>query len=287
MDILNRSILFGGKAIVSALDVTDTARKAREIHGFSVAACRAFSKALTAAAFMSAGFKGLDNKLTVIIEGGGAGGRIVLAGEAGAKVRGYMEDPKCLADRPEAPVRDVVGRDGNLIVIKDFGLKEPYNGYSRIVNGSIDADFAYYFTQSEQLPSAVATGVNFDGNGRLVAAGGIIVQPMPNCDDGIITMLQDIVTDFADIDDKVAQFTPQELIEAKFGHFEKSDLEPVYPEYRCDCSRERTAAAIRMLGESEARAVVAEMGRIEVCCDFCGKKYVFGDEDVRSLFKED
>lgn len=287
MDILNRSILFGGKAIVSALDVTETARKAREIHNFSVAAARAFSKALTIAAFMSAGFKDLGNKLTVIIDGDGAGGRMVLAGREGAKVRGYLEHPDCLEDRPGASVGEVVGKNGTIAVIKDFGLKEPYNGYSRLVNGSIDADFAYYFTQSEQLPSAVATGVKFDDNGDIVAAGGVIVQPMPGCSEEILVMLEDVVRDFVDMDERVAKFTPQALIDDRFGHFDKSDLTPVFPAYECDCSRERTAAAIRMLGKDEAEGIIAEAGKIEVGCDFCGKKYVFTADDVRKLFKKD
>ena len=235
---------------------------------------------------MSAGFKDLGNKLTVILYGDGAGGKMVFAGKEGAKVRGYMEHPDCLADRPDAKVSDVVGREGTLAVIKDFGLKEPYNGYSRLVNGSIDADFAYYFTQSEQLPSAVATGVKFDENGEIVAAGGVIVQPMPGCTDEILVMLEDIVRDFTDMDERVAKFTPQQLIDDRFGHFDKSDLAPVYPAYECDCSRERTAAAIKLLGRTEAENIVAEAGKIEVGCDFCGKKYVFYADDVREIFSK-
>ena len=284
MDILNRSILFGGKAIVSALDITDTARRAREIHGFSVAAARAFGKALTLAAFMSAGFKDLGNKLSVILDGDGAGGRMVFAGREGAKVRGYMEHPDCLAERPDAKVSEVVGKDGTLAVIKDFGLKEPYNGYSRLVNGSIDADFAFYFTQSEQLPSAVATGVKFDGDGGIAAAGGVIVQPMPGCTDEILVMLEDIVRDFTDMDERIAAYTPQQIIDDRFGHFEKSDLAPVYPAYECDCSRERVAAAIKLLGNAEAESMICEAGKIEVGCDFCGKKYIFDADDVRKIF---
>lgn len=287
MDILNRSILFGGKAIVSALDITETAQAARDIHGFSVAACRAFSKALTIAAFMSAGFKDLGNKLTVIIDGNGEGGKMVLAGREGAKVRGYMERPHCLDGKPDAAVSEVIGTEGTIAVIKDFGLKEPYNGYSHIVNGSIDMDFAYYFTQSEQLPSAIATGVKLDDRGALVAAGGVIVQPMPGCDDNVLVMLEDIVRDFADIDERIVKYTPQEIIEDRFGHFPKSDLEPVRPAYVCECSRERTGDAIRLLGRAQAEEIVGEFGKIEVGCDFCGKKYVFDGDDVEALFAKE
>lgn len=100
-------------------------------------------------------------------------------------------------------------------------------------------------------------------------------------------MLEDIVRDFTDMDERVAKFSPEQLIDDRFGHFEKSDLEPVYPAYECDCSRERTAAAIKLLGRAEAEKIVAEAGRIEVGCDFCGKKYVFDADDVRNIFDKD
>ena len=91
--MIKRAILFGGKAIVSVMDTTDTVNKAIEIHGFSTSVARAMGKALTVAAFMSAGFKGLNNKLTLIIDGNGKGGKMVICGDCGAKVRGYIENP--------------------------------------------------------------------------------------------------------------------------------------------------------------------------------------------------
>ena len=66
-------------------------REAVRIHGFSTPVAIAMGKALTVAAFMSAGFKGVGNKLTLIIDGDGEGGKMVLCGDFGAKVRGYIQ----------------------------------------------------------------------------------------------------------------------------------------------------------------------------------------------------
>ena len=71
----------------------------------------------------------------------------------GAKVRGYIENPTA-CEGEDVDVKTIVGSDGALNVIKDFGLKEPYNGLSQLVNGNIDEDFAYYFT----VVRAVALG---------------------------------------------------------------------------------------------------------------------------------
>ena len=42
-------------------------------------------------------------------------------------------------------------------VIKDLGLREPYNGAYPLVSGEIAEDFTHYFALSEQTPSVVYT----------------------------------------------------------------------------------------------------------------------------------
>ncbi|MDE6188877.1 MAG: Hsp33 family molecular chaperone HslO [Clostridia bacterium] len=282
--MIKRAILFGGKAIVSALDTTDTLNKAIEIHGFSKPVAVAMGKALTMTAFMSGNFKGAGNKLTIIIDGNGKGGKMVLCGDYGAKVRGYIENPVACAGQ-EASVSDIVGKDGALNIIKDFGLKEPYNGLSRLVNGNIDEDFAYYFTASEQLPSAVALGVKIDG-GKCVKSGGIIVQPMPNCSEEEIFVLKDIVSNFTDVGDLLTRMSISEIIDFYFGHFEISRLPDICEDYVCSCSRERIENVLITLGKKEALDIVKAQGRIEVGCEFCNSKYKFTKDDVERLFDE-
>lgn len=281
--MIKRAILFGGKAIVSVMDTTTTVNDAIKIHGFSTSVAVAMGKALTMTAFMSAGFKGVGNKLTLIIDGGGEGGKMVLCGDFGAKVRGYIQNPKACEGR-QASVSEIVGKEGYLNVIKDFGLKEPYNGLSQIVNGNIDEDFAYHFTASEQLPSAVALGVKMQDN-KCVKAGGIIVQPMPNCSEEEIFILQDIVSHFTDVAALLCEKSAQEIIDYYFGHFEISRLPDIYEEYKCGCSRRRIEETLLTLGKKEALEIIEEQGQIQVGCEFCNSKYVFTEEDIERMFK--
>lgn len=286
MDILLRSMLFGGKAIVTAIDCTETAETARRIHETSESATVAMSKVLAMGVFMSAGFKGLKHKLTLIIDGGGAGGNVIVCGDCGSKVRCRMDNPGCFAGEKAHPVSEVIGSRGRLTVIKDFGLKEPYNGTVGLVNGTVDADFAYYFTVSEQLPSAIATGVKLNGDGSVKAAGAVIVQPMPGCPPEITETLADVVRNFTDMDEIVAKHTPSTLIEEYFGHFENKPLQPTYPAYVCGCSRESMERILISMGKKDALEIIAENGAIEFNCDFCRKKEVFTKEDVERIFEE-
>ena len=56
------------------------------------------------------------------------------------------------------------------------------------------------------------------------------------------------------------------------------------PRFACSCSRERVAAMLRGLGQEEADSIIAEQGRIEVSCDFCGQQECFDAVDAARLF---
>ena len=56
------------------------------------------------------------------------------------------------------------------------------------------------------------------------------------------------------------------------------------PRFVCSCSRERVARMIHSLGQADADGILAERGRIEVGCDFCGQQYHFDPVDVAQVF---
>ena len=284
MDIIKRAILFGGKAIVSVMDTTELVQEAINLHSFSDSVAQAMGKLLTMTAFMSGNFKSQGNKLTLIIKGDGEAGKMVASGDYGAKVRAYCENPSASIIQKKS-INDMVGRNGNLIVIKDFGLKEPYNGYSQIVNGSIDADFAYYFTTSEQLPSAVALGCEVD-SGKCHRSCGVIVQPMPNCEEEILVILQDIVSNFTNLVELLKDKTLEELIDFYFGHFEINILDDIYPKYICSCSDAKVESMILSLGYEQAMDIVNSQGHIEVCCEFCNTKRKYDADAIEKLFNQ-
>lgn len=284
MDIIKRAILFGAKAIVSVVDSTEILNEAITTHGFSEAAARAMGKLLTITAFMSGNFKGEKNKLTLMVGGDGAIGNMIACGDYGAKVRARCDNPKACQDTPNISLSEVVGKNGNIEVIKDFGMRTPYNGLCSIVNGTIDLDFAYYFTESEQLPTAISCGSVFE-NGKCVRNGGIIIQPMPNCDDNLLTILEDVATNFNDYGSIMMEKTPTEILDFYFGHFEIKVLDDIFPEYVCTCNAKRIENMIKILGKKEALQICEESGNVEVVCEFCNKKYTLHKSDVEKIFE--
>jgi len=56
------------------------------------------------------------------------------------------------------------------------------------------------------------------------------------------------------------------------------------PRFVCSCSRERVGSMLKSLGRAEVDGILAEQGRVEIGCDFCGVKYHFDPVDVGELF---
>lgn len=285
MDIIRKFMFANDSVLVTVMSTKTLVNKAIALHDLSPTAAAALGRTLTATSFMASKLKGKDEKLSVTVNGGGGLGKIVAAGDAGEKVRGYVDNPRF--DLPlkngKLDVGGAVGKNGYLTVIKDLGLKEPYIGKTELVEGEIANDFAYYFTVSEQQPSAVALGVLVNNTG-CIASGGIFVQPMPGCPDYVITMLEDIVSEFKNVSKIFLEKTVDEIIKEYFGQFELHFLDIGKPEYKCHCSRSKLKKIIISLGKEEAESILSEKGEIEICCQFCNKKYVFTREEVSKIF---
>lgn len=289
MDTINKALLFDGQVKVVAFKTTDLVNKAISLHNLSPLAAVALGKVLTVGAYMSNELKGEGEKLSISIKGNGTLGGIIVAADYGAKVRGYVENPSVKL----APLGNGkqnlalgVGGTGFITVIKDLKLKEPYVGKTELVRGNIDEDFAWYFTRSEGCPTALALDVVMADDGKTaLSAGGVIVQPMPGCPDHILVMLEDIVSNFADIGVQYLTKSADDILKDYFGHFDIQYFDPTFPTYQCKCSREMMLSAVKTLGKKDGESLLSERGKIEVTCQFCGKKFTFGKEDITGLWE--
>ena len=61
-------------------------------------------------------------------------------------------------------------------------------------------------------------------------------------------------------------------------------FEPQHPQFLCNCSREKVGNMLKMLGEPEVKTAIAELGKLDINCDFCGKLYAFDQVDCAQLF---
>ena len=125
-----------------AITSRNMVEEARKIHNTSPVATAAIGRLLTAASMMGSMMKGEKDVLTLQIECGGPIGGITVTADSNANVKGYVIHPDVILPPNAQGKLDVSGAlgPGFLNVIKDIGMKEPYNGQTHLVSGEIAED---------------------------------------------------------------------------------------------------------------------------------------------------
>jgi molecular chaperone Hsp33 len=286
MDKIIRATAGDGFIKMAVITARNMIQRAHEIHSTSPTASAALGRSLCAASLMGDMMKEENASLTIRINGGGPIGSIVAVSDSSGNVRGYVENPSVdlpLRSDGKLNVGAAVGRDGMLTVSRDIGLKEPYIGSTELVSGEIAEDITAYLLESEQVPSACALGVLVDTDMSIKAAGGFIVQLMPGADESIINQLEENIFMMDQLTTILDEDGEQALFQQVLKGFEYHIVGEAPVEYKCYCSRERVADALRCVDKKEIDDIVAEGKNITVSCQFCDKVYTFTPEELQAL----
>ncbi len=278
---LVRATAFNGTVRALAVNSTEAVRELARLQGTEPATTAALGRVATGTLLLGSTLKKASHLVTVRVSGGGPVGVLLASANGRGEVRGLVSNPRTGVTQTvngKLNVAGVVGTEGRLTVIKDLGLREPYNSTVELVSGEIGKDFAYYFARSEQLPSAVGLGVFVDRAGGVVAAGGYIIQILGGLPEDDAMAIEREVASLPHPTSMIrAGDTPEDMLARVFGDdFNVLDRTPV--RFHCPCSRDRAARALILLGPAEIDAIAeqqAERGHADVTCEFCGANYRF------------
>ncbi len=289
MGILKRAISKDASVVSMAIDATDIVNEIERIHQTSAVVTAALGRLTIAASMMGYGLKGKKDSVTVRINGGGPAGTLTAVADGMGNVKSYVDNPVVeipLNSIGKLDVRGAVGTDGTLSVAKDLGLKEPYCGVVPIVSGEIGEDIASYFASSEQVPTVCGVGVLVNPDLTVNCAGGFLVQLLPFADEKTISQIEKNIADIHSVTDLFRHGkTPEEIALMLLDGLEPNILDENEPTYKCDCSKERTINILSSLSKKELEEMASEHEKTEVCCQFCGKKYVFTPSELRAIKK--
>ena len=277
-----KTLIFDGNISLSLIDSTDIVQKAIEYHNLSELTAAALGRTMTASIFMASNLKSEGDKLSITVSGDGVGGHIIVSADSNLNVRGYIDNPSAslpLNSKGKLDVSGCVGK-GRITVTRSMGLKEPYTGSSQIISGELAEDFSYYYAVSEQEPTAMALGVKVKG-GKCIGAGGVVIQTLPGCPDEYITKAENLISNFTDISTKVNELGLDGIIK---NYFNESKFNEKCTQYHCICNNDYIDSILISLGKKELDDIIKEQGKIEVNCQYCDKKYVYYDSDVKKLF---
>lgn len=271
---------------------TELTEEARQIHNTTPLGTAGLGRVLTGAGLMGLLLKNPEDKLTVIFKGNGPAKQILATADGEGNVKGYIANPEVDLPLKANGKLDVGGSlgTGELTVIKDLGLKDPYVGTIALVSGEIAEDLTAYYYISEQQNSAISLGVKVERDCSVGCSGGMIIQMLPDaCEEAvdalenIINNMEPITTLIDRVESEGAYVSEEQKVNALSGEIfnslpEEFSLQPLgfrEIKWQCDCSEERLEKVLMTIGEKDLEEIIEEDQGAELICQFCLKKYRF------------
>ncbi len=290
LDSMKKYLAYEGKVSITVIESTNLVEEARKIHDLTPTTTAALGRLMTATALLGVDLKSMDDSITVQIKSDGPIGSMIAVADKFPRVRAYVQNPHIelpLNEKGKIDVGGAVGKNGFLNIIKDIGLKEPYIGIVPLVSGEIAEDFAKYFAESEQKPSAIALGVLVDKDG-VKKAGGYLLSLMPDATDEIVTKIEKNIEKTPQISKILSENKKLDEIASLItgDHNIKIIEENITPIYECNCSYERFEKGLISLGREELEEMIKTGENIETVCHFCNKKYLFDKEKIKGILKK-
>lgn len=257
--------------------VSETSKQILENHNYPLPVKTLLGELLVATSLLTATLK-FAGDITVQLQGDGPMSLAVINGNNQQQMRGVA---RVQGDIPEnADLKTLVG-NGYLVITISPEEGERYQGVVGLEGDTLAACTEDYFMRSEQLPTRlfIRTG-EVDGQ---PAAGGMLLQVLPAQDaqtndfEHLATLTETIKAE------ELFTLSATDVLWRLYHEEEVTVYDPQNVEFKCTCSRERCAGALKTLPDEEIDSIMAEDGEIDMHCDYCGTHYVFNSMDIAEI----
>jgi molecular chaperone Hsp33 len=230
-----------------------------------------------------------DEQVQLQIRGQGELGQIVAISDAEGRVRGTVGNPaadtRLQSGQPD--VARAIGLGSLSVVRHRPGVGQPYSGTVPLTSGEIAGDLTLYLTESEQTPSAMGLGVHIDPGFAHAQTAGFLVQQLPDADPDEVAIVERNVRNVPPLS-RLAQagITAEQMLDLLLDGLGGRERHHAAPVFYCPCTRERAHRSMQLLGRDELREMVRDRVEQEVKCEFCGRAYVFGPDELGSVLPD-
>jgi molecular chaperone Hsp33 len=283
-DTLQR-FLFENAAVRGELvEISDAWRQVQARREYPDAVDALLGEMLAAAALLSANLK-FNGALVMQIQGDGPVRLLVVECDSDLRLRAMAKLAPDAAIEPEAGLQQLVNAHGRGQFAITLDPKEkapgmqPYQGIVPLVGDSVAAAIESYMLRSEQLETRLWLAAD-----RQVARG-MLLQKLPDAAGADDEKWQHAVVLGSTLKrDEMLGTGIETLLRRLFWEETIRLFDPQHPSFHCGCSRERVANMLKLLGRDEIESALAELGQLNIDCDFCGQHYEFDRVDCAQLF---
>ncbi len=281
-------LIADGNVRLSAVSATRTINEMRANHMTGLLETYILGQGYIAGALLSSEVKGNDRIQLSIECAGPVKGMNVEAWACGA-VRGYLVNNPIPLDKPLASLdTSPLFGPGFLTVTKILeGSKTPFSGQIMMEYGHLAQDLALYYSQSEQTPSLFSLSIDFDREGRVWGAGGIMMQVLPGCGDDALEKLEKLAPSLSAMGKKLGEgMSVRDYVDNTFSSFSVDWLGHTPIGFSCPCNRKNYEKYLVNLPQKEKDEILKGEFPLVLQCFNCGTEYKFSEEQLKELFTE-
>ena len=284
-DKIIRGLALDGNIRVFVAKTTDLVSYAQSIHQTQPAATAALGRVMSIASVMASGLKDERQKLKIDIRGNGPLKNILVDANNQGHIRGLVGNPEAHGVNAlgKLDVGGIIGQ-GTLLVSHEFNGKTGFQSQVALQTGEIGDDFAYYFHQSEQLPSAVSVGVLVGEDGVVISAGVILIQVLPSAVESDISAIEHVLSGLKPVSTIMSEMEAKDVALSLFS--DMNILGETDVTYECTCSKEQMYDALRTLNVEDLNEMIHEDHGAQLECHYCHNKYQFTEADLVALVND-
>ena len=278
-DLLYRYLFEEYEVRGELVQLDSTYRHIVDAQNYPVQVQKLLGELLVATSLLTATLK-FEGSITVQLQGDGPVRLAVINGDHNQQLRGVARYEGELPT--DDKLQSLVG-NGQLVITITPEEGERYQGIIALEADTLATCLEQYFAQSEQLATRlwIRTG-HHQGQPR---AAGILLQELPARSEDHGADFDHLIQLTSTIKDEELFGLEAEEILYRLYHQDKVRVfDPQAIEFRCTCSRARCEGALLQIEKEEAVAMVQELGKIDMHCDYCGAHYEFDGIDIETLF---
>lgn len=261
-----------------------------QVHQHYPAAIKRLLGELVAASTLLAANLKFDGSLVLQIQGDGPIALLVVECRSDLSLRATVKIREGHSVPESGTMQELLNPGGNgyFIVVLDPSNKQPgqqaYQGIVPLEGDTVAQALQHYMKASEQLDTLLWLAADDEH------AAGVLLQRLP-VHGGNASKVNPSDTwerashlAYTIKPDELLQTDTDTLIHRLYWEEALIAFAPGPVHWHCPCSQERVSSMLRSLGQAEVNAILAEQGKVQVSCDFCGKPYEFDPVDCAALF---
>lgn len=277
-DLLHRYIFENLDARGELVQLNSTFNEIIEGHNYPDPVKQLLGELLAATCLLTATLK-FEGDIAVQLQGDGPVKYAVINGDNEQNMRGIA---RLQSEITGSSIKDLIGK-GHMVITITPKKGERYQGIVPLDQDTLAKCLEQYFTQSEQLTTRLwfATDVT-EGAAKV---SGLFLQVLP-------VDKEKAEQDFVHLEALTNTIKDEELLTldattvlTRLYHEDNPRVfEPQAVNYKCTCTRDKTAGALVNVGLESLLEEIEKSGDIQISCHYCLKNYTFDESQVRALF---